>query len=78
MVFNTLTIISVYYCSLKFVPIKGFVVFAGCLDAAGAKQLVKDGGNNLVTVQLNVTSEEDVNRALQYVSDVLRERQICG
>ncbi|KAF4527614.1 hypothetical protein B566_EDAN016300 [Ephemera danica] len=56
----------------------GFVVFAGCLNAAGAKQLVKEGGNNLVAVQLNVTSEEDIVKAQQHISDVLSERRIHG
>jgi hypothetical protein len=56
------------------------LVFAGCLDTKGegAKQLLSEGGANLIVVQLNVISEDDITKALDTITKHLDERAIHG
>lgn len=45
---------------------KGFHVLAGCLTEKGADDLKRVAGPNLKTVLLNVTSEESVQKAMEW------------
>ena len=55
------------------ISISGFVVFAGCLNknqgGDGARKLDAEGKSTgrLITVQLNVTSDDEVQAAVRYV-----------
>ncbi|XP_023282853.1 D-beta-hydroxybutyrate dehydrogenase, mitochondrial-like [Seriola lalandi dorsalis] len=55
---------------------KGFVVFAGCLypGGAGAQSLARQSSSNLKILKLDVTSDEDVERAKKIVQDNLPEK----
>jgi len=55
-------------------------VFAGCLDVSGdgAKKLQKEGGEKLIPVQLNVVSDDDVNSALEEITEEISKRGING
>ncbi|XP_066995763.2 D-beta-hydroxybutyrate dehydrogenase, mitochondrial [Anabrus simplex] len=60
----------------------GFVVFAGCLQlnkgGSGAKKLLKKELKNFHVIQLDVTSEEDVAKAVQYVGKNLPPGGLWG
>ncbi|XP_063218228.1 D-beta-hydroxybutyrate dehydrogenase, mitochondrial-like [Bacillus rossius redtenbacheri] len=58
----------------------GFVVFAGCLfaEGQGAKQLKNTGRSNIHVIQLDVTSDEQVKRARDYVTEHLPLRGLWG
>ena len=47
----------------------GYKVFAGCLDpdGAGAQELRKQGSSSLDVVAVDVTSEESVDAASEYI-----------
>lgn len=45
---------------------RGFHVLAGCLTEKGADDLKRVAGPNLKTVLLNVTSEESVQKAMEW------------
>lgn len=45
---------------------KGFHVLAGCLTEKGADDLKRVAGPNLKTVHLNVTSEESIQKAMEW------------
>ncbi|XP_056155326.1 D-beta-hydroxybutyrate dehydrogenase, mitochondrial [Lampris incognitus] len=55
----------------------GFTVFAGCLykdeDGEGAKTLEEFHCDRMKVVQLDVTSEEQVNRAVEYIRNNLED-----
>ncbi|XP_068447050.1 D-beta-hydroxybutyrate dehydrogenase, mitochondrial [Clinocottus analis] len=55
---------------------KGFVVFAGCLspEGAGAQSLATESSSNLKVLQLDVTSDHDVQRAKKIVQENLPEK----
>ncbi|CAN9498439.1 unnamed protein product [Ophioblennius macclurei] len=55
---------------------KGFTVFAGCLspDEAGARSLVEQSSGTLEILKLDVTSEDDVQRAKSHVLEHLPEK----
>ncbi|XP_071320225.1 D-beta-hydroxybutyrate dehydrogenase, mitochondrial [Trachinotus anak] len=55
---------------------KGFVVFAGCLspEGAGAQSLARQSSSNLKILKLDVTSDEEVERAKMMVQDNLPEK----
>lgn len=55
----------------------GFVVFAGCLQEDSVKQ-ASDIFPNLIPFKLDVTSDEDVNSAVQKVSDWLNDGKNNG
>nr|CAD7463207.1 unnamed protein product [Timema tahoe] len=53
--------------------VKGLVVFAGCLFAngEGARKLKNYGRKNMHVIQLNVTSDDEVKDAVEYVQSHL-------
>ncbi|XP_017262168.1 D-beta-hydroxybutyrate dehydrogenase, mitochondrial [Kryptolebias marmoratus] len=57
----------------------GFMVFAGCLlknkDGEGAKKLEELGSDRLKVVQLDVCSDEQVKKAVEYIKDNLQDAQ---
>lgn len=55
---------------------KGFVVFAGCLspEGAGALSLKQHSSSNLKILKLDVTKDEDVQRAKKTVQENLPEK----
>ena len=53
----------------------GFHVFAGCLTQAGIKELKQNCSTNVVTVDLDVTSEESINKAREFVGKKLPRNQ---
>uniref|UniRef100_A0A8C2X3N9 Zgc:113142 n=1 Tax=Cyclopterus lumpus TaxID=8103 RepID=A0A8C2X3N9_CYCLU len=55
---------------------KGFVVFAGCLspEGAGAQTLATESSSNLKILKLDVTSDEDVQRAKKIVQENLPDK----
>uniref|UniRef100_A0A3B3CFV4 Zgc:113142 n=1 Tax=Oryzias melastigma TaxID=30732 RepID=A0A3B3CFV4_ORYME len=55
---------------------KGFVVFAGCLspDGEGAQNLIRESSGNLKVLKLDVTKEEEVQRAKKTVQENLPEK----
>jgi hypothetical protein len=59
---------------------QGFVVFAGCLavEGDGAKKLKKEAGDNLVLVQMNVVSDDEIESALEYITEEIEKRGIHG
>ena len=59
---------------------QGFVVFAGCLavEGDGAKKLKKEAGDNLVPVQMNVVSDDEIESALELITEEIEQRGIHG
>lgn len=55
---------------------RGFVVFAGCLnpEGPGAQNLVQNASQNLKVLKMNVTSEDDVRQAKRKVMENLPVR----
>lgn len=55
---------------------RGFVVFAGCLcpDGEGAQNLIRESSGNLKVLKLDVTKEEEVQRAKKTVQENLPEK----
>lgn len=53
---------------------KGFHVLAGCLTEKGADDLRRVGGPNLKTVLLNVTSEESIQKAMEWAKKEVGEK----
>ncbi|RVE75051.1 hypothetical protein OJAV_G00012930 [Oryzias javanicus] len=55
---------------------RGFVVFAGCLspDGEGAQSLIRESSGNLKVLKLDVTKDEEVQRAKKTVQDNLPEK----
>ncbi|XP_071774279.1 D-beta-hydroxybutyrate dehydrogenase, mitochondrial, partial [Centroberyx gerrardi] len=55
---------------------RGFVVFAGCLcpEGEGAQSLKRESSKNLKILKLDVTSEEDVQKAKEVVQANLPEK----
>eukprot|EP01104_Vermistella_antarctica_P002700 TRINITY_DN12917_c0_g1_i1.p1 TRINITY_DN12917_c0_g1~~TRINITY_DN12917_c0_g1_i1.p1 ORF type:complete len:320 (+),score=77.33 TRINITY_DN12917_c0_g1_i1:25-960(+) len=49
----------------------GIHVFAGCLTKEGVSSLNKKGSKNLIAFQLDVTSDESVEKAVKFVRDRL-------
>ncbi|XP_069683949.1 D-beta-hydroxybutyrate dehydrogenase, mitochondrial-like [Periplaneta americana] len=58
----------------------GAVVFAGCLKSqeGGAKQLADKGLTNLHVVQMDITSDEEMRTALDYVTSHLPPQGLWG
>lgn len=56
------------------------MVFAGCLAAEGegAKKLKKEAGDNVLPVQMNVASDEEIEFALEYITEEIDKRGIHG
>ncbi|KAG8176236.1 hypothetical protein JTE90_021339 [Oedothorax gibbosus] len=56
----------------------GLQVFAGCLlpDGDGAKALKKTASNRLHLVHLDVTQEDSIDKALQYVTTKLKDNKL--
>ncbi|XP_074046679.1 D-beta-hydroxybutyrate dehydrogenase, mitochondrial [Macrotis lagotis] len=56
---------------------QGFMVFAGCLHKreAGAKELDALNCNRMKTVQLNVCDNTEVDRAIEFIQENLKEPQ---
>lgn len=56
---------------------QGFRVFAGCLMAdaggQGAKDLREKGSERLHVVQLDITSNDQIAKAVEYVRNTLKE-----
>lgn len=55
---------------------KGFVVFAGCLspEGAGAQSLARQSSSNLRILQLDVTRDEDMQKAKKMVQENLPDK----
>ncbi|OXA41673.1 D-beta-hydroxybutyrate dehydrogenase, mitochondrial [Folsomia candida] len=61
------------FASAKKLHGMGYTVFAGVIssDTDGAKQLQKEFKTRMYTVPMNVTSDEDVTKALEYIKENL-------
>jgi hypothetical protein len=59
---------------------QGFVVFAGCLavEGEGARKLKKEAGDNIVLVQMNVVSDEEIESALEFITEDIEKRGFHG
>ncbi|CAB3384705.1 Hypothetical predicted protein [Cloeon dipterum] len=68
-----------YHLALRLEKL-GFVIFAACLDknGDGAKMLKKEGGDKMIPVQMNVTSDEQIASTLDEVTEELAKRGING
>ncbi|XP_066972239.1 D-beta-hydroxybutyrate dehydrogenase, mitochondrial-like isoform X2 [Macrobrachium rosenbergii] len=59
---------------------QGFRVFAGCLQAnaggEGAKKLKDIDPERLHVLQLDVTKQDDIDQALKFVSDTLKDNEV--
>ncbi|XP_072235186.1 D-beta-hydroxybutyrate dehydrogenase, mitochondrial isoform X2 [Leuresthes tenuis] len=57
----------------------GFTVFAGCLlkdkGGEGAKELEEFNSDRMKVIQLDVCSDEEVNKAVEYIKDNLEDSQ---
>ncbi|KAG0722639.1 D-beta-hydroxybutyrate dehydrogenase, mitochondrial [Chionoecetes opilio] len=64
--------------SSSFPSLQGFRVMAGCLalDGEGANQLRASASPRLHTIQLDVTSTDEVGRAVQEVEDLILEGEV--
>ena len=53
-------------------------MFAGCLDAngAGAQKLREDCSNRLYIIQLDITKEDQVEHAFEFVQKTLRDKKL--